>query len=404
MFLTFLPGVILAPLTGVLADKMNRKVLIAISDALQAFTTVVLIGLLWIRSLNVWLILGFNGLRAIFQSFHNPASSAITPLLVPKEKLSKITGLTQLFSAISDLASPILGAIFWDTLNVRETLWLDVITFVIAFALLIPLKIPANKQEESAQPSEKLTESMEKLSPSEEEGIEENMGILKEFNRGINIIQKFPGLWAIIVVMVLANFLITPFNALNTYFVNVTHGGNEWDLVILGIFINGGFIIGSIFSSLKKSWQNYSKNIFLGLIFLYFGIMFLAIAPEGNFIWMGIGGLIITILLPIATTLVHTILYTAIPPENLGRVSSLFMLLNYFFMLAGYLIAGPLAEWLGIVNLFLGASALGIILTITLYYSTRVKALDAYMEKEMNGKQNLTKKSVTESMEIQVQD
>ena len=44
-FLYFIPMVLLTPISGVLADRLNRKLLIIVADSSQAFVTVWLIGL-----------------------------------------------------------------------------------------------------------------------------------------------------------------------------------------------------------------------------------------------------------------------------------------------------------------------------------------------------------------------
>ena len=90
LFLTFLPRIIFGPVAGVIADKFNKKYVIVMTDALQALTTLILIIALINGELNIWLILGFNFIRAIFQSFHGPAASTVTPLMVPRSRLQKI--------------------------------------------------------------------------------------------------------------------------------------------------------------------------------------------------------------------------------------------------------------------------------------------------------------------------
>jgi DHA3 family macrolide efflux protein-like MFS transporter len=72
----FAPIVILSPLAGVLADRWNRKGLIATADLLQALTTVALIFLFWSNVVSIWLVLVLLGLRGVFQAFHLPTVSA----------------------------------------------------------------------------------------------------------------------------------------------------------------------------------------------------------------------------------------------------------------------------------------------------------------------------------------
>ncbi|MHA1563323.1 MAG: MFS transporter, partial [Promethearchaeota archaeon] len=86
MFLAFIPAIIIGPFAGVLVDKWDKKNLIVITDLLQAITTAMLILSFYLGFGNIWLIIGLNFLRAIFQSFHSPAFMTIVTLMVPREK------------------------------------------------------------------------------------------------------------------------------------------------------------------------------------------------------------------------------------------------------------------------------------------------------------------------------
>jgi DHA3 family macrolide efflux protein-like MFS transporter len=364
LFLTFLPRIIFSPLAGVLADKINKKTLIAVADGLQALTTLVLIIILWNGTLNIWLILGFNTLRAVFQSFHGPAASTITPMMVPKSKLQKINSMGQLFATLIDMGAVVLGASLYKIVAIQNILWIDIITFGFAIILLFRTKIPILKQKESVQSH--LESEIKLKKPS----------VWKQFAEGIKVIKDHKGIASLLIVLTLTNFLLSPFNALITYFINFTHGGDEWDMAIISILINVGMVIGAIIPSLKSNWKRKTLIIYMSLFFVFLGIGLFSLAPTGNFWWMGIASFTITFLLPIAMTINITIIQTTIPIEKMGRVMAFFVAVNSTFMLIGYLIAGPIASITGIVPLYLGSSILGMIMIIVLYFFTSVRELD----------------------------
>ena len=143
MFLAFIPAIIIGPFAGVLVDKWDKKKLIVITDLLQAITTAMLILSFYLGFGNIWFIIGLNFLRAIFQSFHSPAFMTIVVLMVPKEKLTRINGISQLITAISQMLGPIIGALLMSVIpKIEDILWVDVITFLFAISLLIKVKIP----------------------------------------------------------------------------------------------------------------------------------------------------------------------------------------------------------------------------------------------------------------------
>ena len=69
-FFAFLPQWILGPLIGVYVDRWNRKLIIALSDFFQAFTTFIIIMLFFFNAETVWAIIIINSIRGLCQAFH----------------------------------------------------------------------------------------------------------------------------------------------------------------------------------------------------------------------------------------------------------------------------------------------------------------------------------------------
>src|SRR4030067_1843260 len=95
-FLGLVPIVAIGPIAGVFADRWNRKKLVFVADMMQVLAIVVLIMLFWTGHSGIWQLLGVLTFRAVFQAFHEPTVTAITPSMVPKNKLSRMNGLNYL--------------------------------------------------------------------------------------------------------------------------------------------------------------------------------------------------------------------------------------------------------------------------------------------------------------------
>jgi len=211
--------VIFMPIAGVLADRLNRKVIIVVADSLQAVTTLILLVLFSMNLANVWTVLIFISIRSIFQAFHLPAVNSIIPVMVPKENLSRINGINFLFTGVVQIIAPLIGATLMILVPINTILWVDVITFFIALIPLLLIKIPS---------VENHGEKVEKKS------------FLREFKQGLQTIKVIPGLVTIIFLSMLLNFLIRPFDTLMPYYINVFHGGSATHLAIVLVFFQGG--------------------------------------------------------------------------------------------------------------------------------------------------------------------
>ncbi|MCA1633562.1 MAG: MFS transporter [Acidobacteria bacterium] len=104
MVARFLPSVIVGPLSGVVADRFNRRTIMIVSDLLRA---VVVLGFLFVRRPDqIWIIYALTVLQLTFSTFFEPAKSAVIPSIVrpprPKTKLTlrKALGITDTLEGI----------------------------------------------------------------------------------------------------------------------------------------------------------------------------------------------------------------------------------------------------------------------------------------------------------------
>ena len=90
LFLTFLvPSVLFSALAGVYVDRVDRRTMLVITNALRA---VVLIGIFAVGN-DVGLVLLLNTLFSIVTVFFAPAEAAMIPVLVPRDQLVAANGL-----------------------------------------------------------------------------------------------------------------------------------------------------------------------------------------------------------------------------------------------------------------------------------------------------------------------
>ena len=110
--ISFIPNLIVIPIAGTFVDRWDRKKTILIADLFQALTTLSVILIFTFAGQYVWLIILMNSLRGFFQNFHQPAVAALTPLMIPKEKLTRVNGFTNMTAGFIRILGPFIGAIF----------------------------------------------------------------------------------------------------------------------------------------------------------------------------------------------------------------------------------------------------------------------------------------------------
>jgi len=356
----FIPQIVVTPLSGVLADRWNRKTIIAISDSLQAFVTFLLFAFFLIDIQNIWLVLGINTFRSGLFAFQMPAVQSIIPTMIPKERLSRINGVNFLFSGLIFSIGPIIAATLLSFFTVEFIILLDIFTFLIAIVPLILIKIPTIHQ---------ITEEATKKS------------FFKDFKTGLTVIRMVPGLLAMIIFAMIWNFIFRPWNVLLPYFILNTHEGTAFNLAILMTLFSIGSIIGSLITSIKKDIKHKIKINIIGASFFFVGQIFAILAPKGNFVLMIISLFPGAVIFPITVSTYLAILQSAVPKDKVGRIMSLDHMISMAIAPIGALISGPLANILGIVNLLLVCAFIGIIYPSFIWFFTKIRHLEYKEEK-----------------------
>lgn len=345
-FLGFAPIVLLSPFAGVLADRWSRRALIAVTDFLQALATVVLIVLFWLGGISVWQVLAILTFRGMMQAFHFPAASAITPLMVPREKLSRMNGLNYLLSGAVQLVGPVVAAVLLEIWAIQQILWIDAVTFTIAAVPLLLIVIPSIRLKH------------------------EKSSFTEDFVEGLAFVKGARGFLTLLIVATALNFLLTPLSTLAPYFVKFEHFGEATDLAFVSAFFQGGILAGGLLMSIWSGFKNRMAVITLSIYVVFLGYVFVALTPTGLFWFMALGALVTSFCLPIANVLTQTIIQTIVPLEMQGRVSSVITSLASAATPVAMIIAGPIAGLTGTVNLFLTCAGLGILtLTVSWFFT-----------------------------------
>ncbi len=350
------PMVILTPFAGVLVDRWSRKALIGIVDFLQALATIALIFLFWLEIVSIWQVLALLALRGIFQAFHTPAVSAIVPLMVPRDKLSRINGLNYLLSGAVTLIGPVSAAVLLAFWKIGQILWVDAGTFLVALIPLLIIRIPSvrKKQDES----------------------QDNPSFKKEFGEGLAFIKNARGFLTLFTLATVLNFLITPLSTLLPYYVKFDHLGEAPDLAFVMAFMQAGMLAGGLLMSVMKEFKKKMVVIASSLYVFFLGYILVALTPTGIFWFMSIGGLIMLFCVPVVNASIFTIIQTVVPLKMQGRVNSVIMALASAAQPFGMILSGTIVEFTGTANLFLGCSGLGILVLTLSWFFTDIRHVE----------------------------
>src|SRR5215218_3056544 len=128
-----------SPLAGVLADRLDRRLILVASDLARAGLVV---GLVFATNLATIYVLVF--LLGLARTLFNPTVRAAFPSVVGGGDLTRANALISGTFSVSETAGPALGGVLVATVGVDAAFVLDAATYLISAAMLslIPLTRP----------------------------------------------------------------------------------------------------------------------------------------------------------------------------------------------------------------------------------------------------------------------
>jgi MFS family permease len=135
-----------SPLAGVLADRLDRRIVLVASDLARA---VLVLGLVFARDLAVVYVLVF--LMGLARTLFNPTVRAAFPSVVGGGDLIRANSLISSTFSVSETVGPVLGGLLVAAVGVNAAFVLDSVTYLISAAFLsrIPLRRPEREEESS---------------------------------------------------------------------------------------------------------------------------------------------------------------------------------------------------------------------------------------------------------------
>lgn len=353
----FFPTIFLGPFVGILIDHWPRKWLMAGSDAVVAVATIVLALLFASEQVTIWHIYLILFVRALGNTFHGPAMTATTSLMVPPEQLTRIAGINQMLQGGLNIVSAPLGALLIAILPMSGILAIDIVTFLCAIIPLFLVTVPEPEQDPAGQTTLTLQTFRADLA------------------FGFRYIWNWKGLRALISIVVILNFLFAPVSALLPILVTEHFNG---DALQLGWF-SATFGIGTILGGLLLSvWGGFKKRIYTTLLgFLLLGTtnFGLGFVPS-NLFWLALGiGLFVGLAIPITNGPMVAIMQGTIDPKVQGRVFTLLSSLATGMTPIGLAIAGPLADIFGVQTWYIVAGTVCVILAVSGFFNQALLTL-----------------------------
>jgi MFS family permease len=138
--LSFGPQLILAPFAGVVADRVNRRAMLIITQATMMILGLAL-GVLTVTGVvELWMVFGFALALGIVSAFDAPARQAFVGELVPADRLGNAVALNATAFNAARLIGPALAGVLVAVIGTGWVFFINAGTYVAVFAALALLR------------------------------------------------------------------------------------------------------------------------------------------------------------------------------------------------------------------------------------------------------------------------
>ncbi|WP_137133811.1 MFS transporter [Rhizobium sp. FKY42] len=144
----FLPSLLLILVTGAVADRYNRRAIVAICLGIGGLCTAALLGLTLTHSFSPWPVFGILVVFGIERAFMGPAVQSLAPNLVPEADLPNAVAWNSSSWQTASILGPVAGGLLY---GVSPVAAYSVALFFMAAGMVLIISIPKPNQRTASK-------------------------------------------------------------------------------------------------------------------------------------------------------------------------------------------------------------------------------------------------------------
>lgn len=353
------PFAVIAPLSGVWADRLPRKSVMVAADLGRAL---VVFGLVFAP--NLYTVLALVFIRGVFSTFFGPARQATIALVVPQEDLLAANSLSQLSFQLTKILGPVLGGLLVAVVGPRSAFMVNAVTFLVSAALIVQLP--------NIAPSPQTKAATEKPAPS----------FWREFREGLSYLIHRRSLFLAVASNSAAMFIIFTFDSLGVLALRELGIGEALFGFTIGCIglgtATGAIVIGQWGRRIHPFVTMGAGQIGGGLFVALLGVA-MTLHARGTGAWM-----IVYMLIGLSAAAVFVpygyVVQVETPPELLGRVFATAGGIQNAVLLMAPPLGAVLAELWGVGIVFAAAGIAFALIGLVVFFLRPAVATQAVTE------------------------
>ena len=347
-----IPMLFLSPVAGVLADRLDRRRVILITQTLLMAQATVLALLSRTGAVRIWHVLALNVFFGVVNSLDMPTRQAIVPELVERrEDLSNAIALNATIVNATRLIGPTVAGLLIASYGEAACFAVNAASFLPVIISLLLIRLPSR--------------------PAADGGVEKPM--FSGFREGLAYAFGFEPIGTILALLAVLSLTGMPYTVLMPVFATKILGGSARTMGFLTAASGLGALSGAIYLASRGTVRGLLRRIAAGSAL--FGAGLIGFSLSRHF-WLSelmlfVAGFGVMVMMAAC----NTVLQTLAADDKRGRVMSLYVTALTGVAPLGGLLSGTLAvRWGAPATVALGGAAS---VAGALFFATRIPALRA---------------------------
>ena len=341
-----LPQLLLGLIGGVFVDRLDRKLVMIVSDIIRGLAVLALLFIHRADQLYILYVVSF--VMATAGVFFNPARNAIMPSIVSSEALLTANALMQANQIISVILGASIAGVVVGWLGPASAFVFDSCTFAFSAVAIATMTIPP---------------------VSSDPGKTSGRVIWNQLVEGLLFIKHSSPLLHAIITTAVATLGFGAIVVLGIVYLDKILGVGAEGLGFLYAFqglgvVIGGALIGHFASRVRTNWIVGGCMVILGLAIIAF-----AVAPSYPLVLVAVA--IIGLSIVAARAALVTLTQVLVPNEKLGRVESAVTMVIGASTSASMALSGLFGDLVGVQAVFIAAGVITIVAGVAASYTLR---------------------------------
>ncbi len=329
-FADLFPTIILTPIAGVIADRMDRRKLSLISQFAAFLQAIVLTVLVYTDWIDIWSLFFLTFLLGIAMAYATAARLAMVPNLMEAAHVPSALASDAAIYNSARVVGPMLAAVLIAFVGIAGAFLVNCLTYVVFLVCLMKIRLVRNESRGRTG------------------------GMLAQTLEGMRYAAQHPGIGPMLIVLTALAISVKPFLDLLPGLADNVFNSGVNGFAQLAAAGGAGAVLCAIWFALRGRIEGLTFITLSALIVGPLGIVLMCIS---DMFWLGlIGSFIAGSSITLTGTGVQTLMQHSVDGAIRGRVLSLYGMLHRGVPALGALLMGIMGDQIGLQATLIGGA------------------------------------------------